>query len=507
MDKIFEIKDKLPKLKAVIQTSPPYSQYIKKEDGYWRWNELDEIDTADVEEEYQKRSSQIVDNECCCLVYTSGTVGKPKGVMLSHDNITWTAHSLTVHFENLQMGKEVIVSYLPLSHIAGQMLDVFLTLTTAATVYFADKDAMKGTLIKTLTEARPTTFLAVPRIYEKFEEKMIQAASQSNAIKRMLGSWAKNVTLQHHLDRMAGHQTNSLQYKLAKKLVMSKVKASLGFDRCKHFITGAAPLGIETKKFFFSLDMPIVDVYGMSESSGGIAMANIDQTAFETVGRALPGVEAKIINPTRDGEGEICLKGRNVFMGYVDEMQKTIESIDDERWLRTGDVGVIDNHGYMFITGRIKELIITAGGENIPPVLIENVVKSECSAISNAFLVGDKKKFLTLLVTLKTETSSDGSPKDELTQETIKWLEGLDVKHKTLKEVLAAGPDPKVLEAIQGAINRANTKAISNAQKIQKFAILPNDFSIATGELGPTMKLKRNVVVEKYCGIIEKFYK
>lgn len=507
MNKIIEIKERLPHLKAVIQTSPPYAQYIKKEDGFWRWNELDDIDTEDVEIEYQKRSSQIVANECCCLVYTSGTVGKPKGVMLSHDNITWTSNSLMVQFENLQMGKECVVSYLPLSHIAGQMLDLFLTLTVAGTVYFAEKDAMKGSLIKTLTEVRPTVFLTVPRIFEKIQEKMVEASAQSNEIKKMLGSWAKNVTLQHYLDRMAGHQTNSLQYKLAKKLVLAKVKVALGFDRTKHIITGAAPLDSETKKFFFSLDIPIIDVYGMSESTGGISMSNVDQPAFETVGRAIPGVEANIINQNRDGEGEICVKGRNVFMGYANEMKKTIEAIDDGRWLRTGDVGYIDKDGYLFITGRMKELIITAGGENIPPVLIESVVKAECSAISNAFLVGDKKKFLTLLVTLKTEMDSEGAPKDELSKETLKWFETLNVKHKTLKEVLAAGPDPLVMKALQEAVDAANVKAISNAQKIQKFAILPQDFSIATGELGPTMKLKRNVVTDKYKEVIEKFYK
>lgn len=507
MEKIHEIKDKLPHLKAVIQTLPPYSQYVRKADGYWRWSEIEEMNTDDVEEEYKKRSLEIVANECCCLIYTSGTVGQPKGVMMSHDNLTWDAYSVTVHLQDLQIGKEVLVSYLPLSHIAGQMVDIFLPLTLAATVYFADRDALKGSLVKTLAEAQPTLFLGVPRVYEKIQEKMMAVGAQSGALKKMIGSWAKSIVYQHHIDRMAGRPSNSLQYKIANKLVMNKVKQALGLLRCKYMMTGAAPMSVDTKKYFLSLDMPILDAYGMSESTGGHSMSTFEAPTFETSGRSMPGIKTKIANPDENGHGEICLKGRHIFMGYLHELEKTKEAIDDDGWLRTGDIGYIDREGYIFITGRIKEIIITAGGENIPPVLVENLVKSECPAISNVFLVGDKRKFLTLLISLKTEMDSEGAPCDDLAPETLKWVEAMDLKHKKLSEVIAAGPDPIIIEALQEAINRANKSSVSNAQKVQKFAILPHDFSIPTGELGPTMKLKRNVVAEKYAEIIEKLYK
>lgn len=507
MEKIREIKDKLPHLKAVIQTQPPFAQYIRQGDGYWRWNELEEMDTADVEMEYSKRASSIVANECCCLVYTSGTVGKPKGVMLSHDNFTWDAYSFTVFLDNLHMAKEVVVSYLPLSHVAAQITDIFCTISLAATVYFADKDAMKGSLFKTLVEARPTHFLTVPRIYEKLQEKLMQMSSQSSAMKKLIGSWAKNVTLEHHMERMAGRPANSVQYKLAKKLFTTKLKQALGLDRVRNFVSGAAPLNNETKKFFLSLDMVIVEGFGMSETTGGHTMSSVDQPTFETIGRTLPGVQTKIVNAGADGTGEICARGRHVFMGYINEMEKTVEAIDDDGWLHTGDVGFIDRDGYMFITGRIKELIITAGGENIPPILIEDNVKSQCSAISNAFLIGDKRKFLSMLISLKTDMNGDGSPSDNLAPVTLQWLSGISVRgYKKLSELLAAGPDAKVLQALQEAIDRANKKAISNAQKVQKFTIIPQDFSIPTGELGPTMKIKRNVVVEKYSATIDKLY-
>lgn len=242
MEKIHAIKDKLPHLKAVIQTNAPYATYVKRADGFYRWSELEAINTDDVEDEYKQRVKSIVANECCCEVFTSGTTGQPKGAMLSHDNFTWDAYSFTVFVDGLQMGKEVLVSYLPLSHVAAQIIDIFISLTIAATVYFADKDALKGSLVNTLVDARPTAFLGVPRVYEKIQEKMMQVGSQSGALKRAIASWAKTATLKHHMERMAGRPSASLQYKLANKIVMSKVKHALGFNRCKYFITGAGEI-------------------------------------------------------------------------------------------------------------------------------------------------------------------------------------------------------------------------------------------------------------------------
>lgn len=289
------------------------------------------------------------------------------------------------------------------------------------------------------------------------------------------------------------------------KHVLSKVKQALGFQRCRTFFTGAAPLNEETKKYFLSLDMFIYEGYGMSESTIH-TLTTMETPSFNTVGKSLPGTLTKIINVNEDGHGEICMKGRHVFMGYINEPEKTAETIDDERWLHSGDLGYIDDDGYIYITGRIKELIITAGGENIPYIKIENEVKNECNAISNAVLVGDQKKFLTMLLTLKTEMNEDGSPRDELAPETVSWLDSIGLNHKKLSDVLSNQVDEKVMKAIEELINRANSKAISNAQKVQKFAILPHDFTISTGELTPTMKLKRNVVLGKYKEIINKLY-
>lgn len=328
-------------------------------------------------------------------------MGNPKGVMLNHDNLTWNAHAIGKKLPAIQYGKEVLISYLPLSHIAGQMVDIFLAIQFACTVYFADKDALKGTLVKTLQVARPTRFLGVPRVYEKIQEKMLQVGAQGSAVKKMISSWAKGVTLAHHMSIIEGQPSNSWQYKVVKSLLMSKVKQALGLDRCMSMVSAAAPMSPDLKKYFMSLDMPLMEAFGMSETGGAQTMTSPESYNFDTIGRSLPGTETRIKNPDERGHGEICMRGRHIFMGYIGDMEKTKEALDDEGWLHSGDIGYIDDRGFVYITGRLKELIITAGGENIPPVHIEHVVKNELPVVSTAFLVGEKKKFLTMLITLK----------------------------------------------------------------------------------------------------------
>lgn len=268
MEKILKIKHKLPYLKAVVQINSDLAEGLSNVDGFYKFSDLEKVEiNEDISLEYEHRLENIAVNECCCIIYTSGTVGNPKGVMLSHDNIMWVTRCGLEEFGQAEIGNETIVSYLPLSHAAAQLLDIFGSMQVAGTVYFADKNAMKGTLFNTIVEARPTIFFTVPRLFEKIHEKMLEIGSQSGFFKKFISSWAKKVSLEHHMNRLKGSPTNSLQYRIASTFLLGKVKEALGFQRCRTFFTGAAPLNEETKKYFLSIDMMIIEGYGMSEST------------------------------------------------------------------------------------------------------------------------------------------------------------------------------------------------------------------------------------------------
>lgn len=301
---------------------------------------------------------------------------------------------------------------------------------------------------------------------------------------------------------------SSFGYKVAKYLVFNKVHESLGLDRCTTFVTAAAPLSPDIKKFFLSLDIPIVDAFGMSEASGAHTLSIYPKFSLDSAGELLTGTETMFggsVSP--NGPGEIMMRGRHVFMGYLNDEAKTKDTIDEEGWLHSGDIGRVDSNNLLYITGRIKELLITAGGENVAPVVIEQAVQAELLHVGYAILIGDRRKFLSILLTLKAKVNSEtGDALDDLDTEARKWVASLGSTATKISEIVNS-KDPAVHKAIEDGIKRANKHAISNAQKIQKFAILPIDFSVNSGELGPTLKIKRNVVYEKYKDIIEDFYK
>jgi long-chain-fatty-acid--CoA ligase ACSBG len=225
-----------------------------------------------------------------------------------------------------------------------------------------------------------------------------------------------------------------------------------------------------------------------------------------SVGLEISGCTTKLDNPDKDGNGEVCMNGRNIFMGYLNEEAKTKEVFDDEGYIRSGDIGKRDDDGFLYITGRIKELLITAGGENVAPVLIEDAIKEQLPCVSNCMLVGDQRKFLSVLLTLKVELDPETSePTDKLSPFVLDWYRSLDCDATTVTEILKKQHKP-VMKAIQEGIDRANTKAISRAQFVQKWKILERDFSIPGGELGPTMKLKRSLVSKLYASTIDSLY-
>ncbi|KAE9545418.1 hypothetical protein AGLY_000961 [Aphis glycines] len=501
LEKILSVKSRLPHLKAIIQYEGKPT-----EEGVLSWEDVMRIGSAESDDKLNAVLKTMGVNECCTLVFTSGTEGASKAVMVSHDNLTYNAYMIT-KFLSLVNGKEVLVSYLPLSHVAAQITDIYSAITLGAQVYFGEKDALKGSLVNTLQAARPTVFLGVPRVWEKINEKLVSIGRKSGSLKKYIADWAKEVGLNHYEDAMKGVDRETYSYKFFRWLIFSRIKSAIGFDRCKYFISAAAPISVELKKYFMSLDIPLCEAFGMSECGGAHTLSNPTDENVAGVGKTLEGVRSKIDKPDKDGNGELCVYGRHVFMGYLNMPDKTEGTLDTDGWLHSGDIAQIDDKGYVTITGRIKELLITAGGENIPPVLIENNVKAALPVVSNAFLIGDKRKFLSILLSLKCEINAEtAEPLDTLTPEVISWLSSLNCKFTKVSEVVANKPK-EVFDAIQKGIDAANKKAISNAQKIQKFTLLPIDFSLPTGELGPTLKIKRPVVNDKYKDLIEEFYK
>lgn len=505
LDKILQICDRLPNLKAIMQYSGQVQQKIS---NLYSWEEFLDLGLDVSEKQLDDIISSQRANQCCVLIYTSGTTGKPKGVMLSHDNITWT----TIHasrageMQPADTKQESIVSYLPLSHIAAQIYDLWTGIHWGELVYFAQPDALKGSLITTLREVRPTSHMGVPRVWEKIMEKIKQEISQCGYLKKKLVTWAMSVSQEANQKCMQEGDEKPFLFYVADSLVLQKLRAELGLNCCQKFFSGAAPISSETVQFFLGLNIRLYEAYGMSESTGPHFMSGPKVYKLPSCGRVVPGCCYKMANVDSEGTGEICFWGRNIFMGFLNMEDKTREALDEDGWLHSGDLGKVDEEGFLYITGRIKELIITAGGENVPPVPIEEAVKKELPIISNAMLIGDKKKFLSMLLTLKCCSNTETmEPTEELSVEAVEFCRQLGSQATKVSDI-TGGKDKEVYRAIQEGIDRVNSAATSNAQRIQRWTILRKDFSVSGGQLGPTMKLRRPVVLEMYHKVIESLY-
>jgi long-chain acyl-CoA synthetase len=424
------------------------------------------------ETELDQRLDAIDPDELATLIYTSGTTGPPKGVMLSHRNLAWTSQVL------LDLGgrrtDEVSLSYLPLSHIAEQMCTIHMPATAGSTVYFAESIEK---VPENLKDARPTAFFGVPRIWEKFHSALAGRLGQATGAKKVLADWARKVCGQVNAHRDRGEplpRTLELQYRLADRLVISKVKAALGFDRVRELFSGAAPIAPDVLEFFESLDLPIHEIYGQSEDCGPTSCNLTGRTKLGTVGPPIPGLEVRL-----GDDGEILVRGPNVFLGYFKEPEATAETLQDG-WLCSGDLGAFDAEGFLSITGRKKEIIITAGGKNIAPKNIEAAIKTS-PLVGEAVVIGDRRKYLTALVTLDEAAARQVHPDGELHTSTA------------------------IRTQIQVTIDEVN-QSLARVEQVKKFAILERPFGIDSGELTPTMKIKRKVVAQKFAHEIEAMY-
>ncbi|XP_029806057.1 long-chain-fatty-acid--CoA ligase ACSBG1 isoform X1 [Suricata suricatta] len=504
LETILKIWRNLPHLKAVVTygEAPPRNMV-----SVYTMEELLGLGAELPEETLDAAIGAQQPNQCCVLIYTSGTTGSPKGVMLSQDNITWTARhgSQAGGIQPAEVQQEVVVSYLPLSHIAAQIYDLWTGIQWGAKVCFAEPDALKGSLVNTLREVEPTSHMGVPRVWEKIMERIQEAVAQSGFIRRKMLLWAMSVTLEQNLT-CPGSGLKPFAARLADRLVLAKVRQALGFARCQKNFYGAAPMATATQRFFLGLSIPLYSGYGLSETSGPHFMSSPRSYRLTSSGRLVPGCLAKLVNKDAQGVGEICLWGRTIFMGYLNMEDNTRSAIDADGWLHTGDLGWLDEDGFLYVTGRLKELIITAGGENVPPVPIEEAVKAELPIISNAMLIGDQRKFLSMLLTFKCKLDPDTcDPTDCLTEQAVEFCQRVGSTATTVSEIVGRR-DEAVYRAIEEGVQRVNMKAAARPYHIQKWAVLHRDFSIAGGELGPTMKLKRLTVLDKYKDVIDSFY-
>lgn len=496
--KFLEIRDRLPHLRAIVMWTgelPPGTS-----GAVYSWKDFMAMGMKVPDAELEARKRAQAPGHCATLIYTSGTTGNPKAVMLSHDNVTWTAATAANKLFDITV-EDHMVSYLPLSHIAAQMLDIHGPMSVGAQVSFARPDALQGSLVDTLTDVRPTMFLGVPRVWEKIEEKMRAVGAANSGIMKSIGDWAKVQGLAGNY-AIINHESPPWTYYIASP-IFTKIRKQLGLDRCKLQASGAAPITKQTLEYLMSVDVPVLDLYGMSESSGPQNVTTPGNVKIGSCGKAMPGTELVVHNPDKKGEGELIYRGRHIFMGYMHNREATQDTVDAQGFLHSGDVGKVDSDGFMFITGRIKELIITAGGENVPPVLIEDMLKEELPAVSNVMVIGDKRKFLSCLFTLRTEPDAEGKPTNQLAGPGVTAAKGAGSTAKTVEEAVA---DPKFTAMIQAGVERYNKRAVSNAQNVRKYIVLAQEFTVETGELTPTMKLKRKIVNTKYEAQIEGMY-
>ncbi|RHY71066.1 hypothetical protein DYB38_001641 [Aphanomyces astaci] len=503
LEKYVAIAHKLPVLKALVVYNDVVPSNLNCPVPVFTFADFLSVGREVTDAVLEARMNAQKPGNCCTLIYTSGTTGHPKAVMLSHDNLTWTVEATVQQYEQSGLvlnERSNTVSYLPLSHVAAQLFDIYLPITRGLAIYFAQPDALKGSLGTTLKEARPTLFFAVPRVWEKMMEKMISIGRGTTGLKKTLVTWAKSVGAAKNEAAQFGKGGGTpCGYTIAQRLILSKVRAALGFDRCQGMLSAAAPISLETVNFFAALDIPLYELFGQSECTGPTSFSMTGAWKIGTVGRPMQGTQMQVVEDTQ----ELIYQGRNTMMGYLKAEQITKDTIDADGWLHSGDCGKLDEDNFCSITGRIKELIITAGGENIPPVLLEDAIKEEIPLLSNAMAIGDRRKFLTAVFTLKVVVDADGNPSDQLDSTALAILTGLGSTATTVGEAKTCD---KVKVYMETKLKKANGRAASRAQHIQKYIILDKDFSIGGDELTATLKLKRRVVMAKYEHAIEAMY-
>ncbi len=429
----------------------------------------------------EERLAGLVDADEALLLFTSGTTGRPRAVPLPHRALVVNAGQFRAAYPRVFRAGYSNLSYLPLSHIAEQLASVVAPLEVGGTTHFCRRlDRMRDHLL----EARPTCFFGVPRVWEKLEAALGARFAGARGVRARLLAWARATELAAFERECAGAPARrGLRRRLADRLVLGRVRAALGLDRVRAVISGAAPIGTGTVLFFASLGLRIHEGYGMSE--GGIFTGGVYQRPRPgTVGRPLPGVELRLAD-----DGEIQARTPAAMTGYLDDPAATAERIDAEGWIHTGDLGAFDPDGLLRVVGRKKELIVTAGGKKVAPEEVEGLLRG-LPAVAQAMVVGDRRPFLVALLTL----DPVGAPA---------FAAERGVAAATLAELAA---DARFLAFLAEQLEQRCNARLARYQQVKRFAVLASEFSIESGELTPTLKLRRSRILERHGDRIESLY-
>ena len=503
LEKILKTRGETPGLKKVVVFEGYQGDADK--DFVMTWDEFLTHGSEVGDDRFTEARNQVKPEDLATFVYTSGTTGPPKGVMLTHANIWWTA---THSEQHIPIGDESVknadgsynaraLSYLPLSHIAERMISHLLQIYYGTETWFAESIDQ---LLPNLQECKPTYFFGVPRVWEKFyagfqamaavPPKDKAEARKKSLAKKAIEVGRKVTELEQQAVAQGKKSTQAnipiglkLQHTALDKLVLSKIRERFGLDECKLALSAAAPLSPDLIWFFHALGLKITEGYGQSEDNGPTSWNPPDAIKIGSVGTPLPDLEVKIAE-----DGEILVRGGNVMTGYYKDDKATSETIDSEGWLHSGDVGEFDEHNYLKITDRKKDLIITAGGKNIAPQEIENRAKQAHPLISQVVVIGDRRPFLSALVTLDEEKAPG-------------WAQ----QHGIEGDMAAIVNDERTLKEIEAAFNEINTK-LAKVEGIKKVRVLERDFLQEENEITPTMKVKRKTINEIYGDVIEDLY-
>ena len=500
-EEVNKAKNNCPKLEAIVLIDGYEEKkdldYVYSYDGLIsKGKEINDQDSSTLD----SAISTITPDTLACLIFTSGTTGRPKGVMITHRNVLWTIESLFGQI--ITAGKYPrIVSYLPMAHIAARAGDHYQAIYRTGQIFPVP---VLEDMRDALPTIKPSVFLAVPRVWEKFKaglEARIEENPKKDLIEKAIANGLEKVEYEQKGENVP--LGIKIKDRLFAKLVFSKFKDGLGITDTEYFVTAAAPMNRDVHKWFHAIGIDVTEIYGMTEDTGpatigvpgnaaesfskrlkadGISIPSV-LNPIGKVGIPIPGTEVKIMD-----DGELCIKGNHVAQGYYKSEEQTAETFDEDGWLHTGDLAEIDTEGFVKIIGRKKEILITSAGKNIAPVEVEDLIKPH-QLIGQVCIVGDGKKYLTALIVL----DGDGGA------ETWANENGVDYSIKNMAS------NEQVFKAIQDQVNEANSK-VAQVQQIKKFVILENEWTDSSGELTPTLKLKRSVIADMYNDEIQSMY-